>query len=182
MTFLNWKTLYNLSLPGNNLRHANDTTLMAESKEELKSLLMRVKEKSEKADLKLHIQKSKIMASSPITLWQIQKKKVETVIDFLFLGSNITAVSDCSHEIIRCMLLGRKAAGSQCEEPRPWQRSWRKGPDKTQRWDQASRTPLDFLEHLHPKPEPACFTVLCFKLILLTLQGGYPPPPFSGKS
>ena len=123
MTFLNWKTLYNLSLPGNNLRHANDTTLMAESKEELKSLLMRVKEKSEKAGLKLNIQKIKTMASSPITLWQIQKKKVETVIDFLFLGSNITAVSDCSHEIIRCMLLGRKAAGSQCEEPRPWQRS-----------------------------------------------------------
>ena len=92
-----------------NLRHADDTTLMAESKEELKSLLMRVKEDSEKAGLKLNIQKTKIKASSPITSWQIGGGKVETVAGFLFLGSEITMDSDCSHEIKRCLLLGRKA-------------------------------------------------------------------------
>ena len=83
----------------NNLRYAGDTTLMAESEEELKSLLMKVKEKSEKAGLKLNIQKSKIMASSPITSWQIEGEKVEAVTDFIFLGSKITADGDCSHEI-----------------------------------------------------------------------------------
>ena len=83
----------------NNLRYANDTTLMAERKEKLKSLLMKVKEKSEKVGLKLNIQKTKIMASSPITSWQIDGGKVETVIDFIFLGSKITADCDCSHEI-----------------------------------------------------------------------------------
>ena len=82
---------------------------MAESKEELKSLLMKVKEESEKAGLKLNIQKMKIMASSPITSWQIDGEKVETVTDFIFLGSKITADGDCSHEIKRCWLLGRKA-------------------------------------------------------------------------
>ena len=91
-----------------NLRHADDT-LMAESKEELKSLLMRIKEESEKAGLKLNIQKTKIKASSPITSWQIGRGKVETVASFLFLGSEITMDSDCSHEIKRCLLLGRKA-------------------------------------------------------------------------
>ena len=90
----------------NNLRYADDTTLIAESEEELKSLLMKVKEESEKADLKLNIQKNKIMASSPITSWQIDG---ETVTDFIFLGSKITADGDCSHEIKRCLLLGRKA-------------------------------------------------------------------------
>ena len=84
-------------------------TLMAESEEELKNLLMKVKEESEKADLKLNIQKTKIMASGPITLWQIEGKKVEVVTDFLFLGSIITMVGDCSYEIRRCLLLGRKA-------------------------------------------------------------------------
>ena len=93
----------------NNLRYADDTSLMAESEEELKSLLMKVKEKSEKAGLKLNIQKIKIMASVPITSWQIDGKKGETVTDFSFLGSKITADSDCSHEIKRCLLLGRKA-------------------------------------------------------------------------
>ena len=93
----------------NNLRYADDTTLMAESKEELKSLLMKVKDDSEKADLKLSIQKTKIMASSPITSWQIDGEKVETVTDFIFLGYKITADGDCSHEIKRCLLLGRKA-------------------------------------------------------------------------
>ena len=93
----------------NNLRYADDTTLMAESKEELKSLLMKVKEESETADLKFNIQKTKIMASGPITSWQIDGKKGETVTDFSFLGSKITADSDCSHEIKRCLLLGRKA-------------------------------------------------------------------------
>ena len=88
----------------NNLRYADDTTLMAESEEELKSLLMKVKEESEKVGLKLNIQKTKIMASGPITSWEI----VETVSDFIFLGSKITADGDCSHEIKRCLLLGRK--------------------------------------------------------------------------
>ena len=85
----------------NNLRYADDTTLMAESEEELKSLLMKVKEDSEKADLKLNIQKSKIMASGPITSWEIDGETMETVTDFIFLGSKITADGDCSHEIKR---------------------------------------------------------------------------------
>ena len=92
----------------NNLRYANDTTHMAESKEELKSLLMKVKEKSEKVGLKLNIQKTKIMASGPITSWQIDGETMETVKDFIFLGSKITADGDCSHEIKRRLLLGRK--------------------------------------------------------------------------
>ena len=91
----------------NNLRYADDTTLMAESKEELKSLLMKVKE-SEKVGLKLNIQKMKIMASSPITSWEIDGETVETAADFIFLVSKITADGDCSHEIKRCLLLGRK--------------------------------------------------------------------------
>ena len=93
----------------NNLRYTDGTTLMAESKEELKSLLMKVKEESEKSGLKLNIQKTKIMASNPITSWQTDGETVETVRDFIFLGSKITADGDCSHEIKRCMLLGRKA-------------------------------------------------------------------------
>ena len=93
----------------NNLRYAEDTTLMAETVEEIKSLLMKVKEENEKADLKLKIQKTKIMASSPITSWQIDGETVETVRDFLFLGSRITGDGDCSHEIKRLLLLGRKA-------------------------------------------------------------------------
>ena len=91
-----------------NLRYADDTTLMAESEEELKSLLMKVKEESEKVGLKLNIQKTKIVASSPITSWQIDGETVETVSDFIFLGSKITADGDCSHEIKRRLLLGRK--------------------------------------------------------------------------
>ena len=92
----------------NNLRYADDTTLMAESEEELKSLLMKVKEESEKVGLKLNIQKTKIMASSPITSWQIDGETVETVADFILGGSKITADCDCSHEIKRLLLLGRK--------------------------------------------------------------------------
>ena len=92
----------------NNLRYADDTTLMAESEEELKSLLMKVKGESEKVGLKLNIQKTKIMASSPITSWQIDGETVETVSDFIFWGSKITADGNCSHEIKRCLLLGRK--------------------------------------------------------------------------
>ena len=92
----------------NNLRYADDITLMAESEEELKSLLMKVKEKSVKVGLNLNIQKTKVMASGPITSWQIDGKTVETVSDFIFLGSQITADDDCSHEIKRCLLLGRK--------------------------------------------------------------------------
>ena len=92
----------------NNLRYTDDTTLIAESEEELKSLLMKVKEESEKVGLKLNIQKTKIMASGPITSWQIDGETVETVSDLTFLGSKITADGDCSHEIKRCLLLGRK--------------------------------------------------------------------------
>ena len=91
-----------------NLKYANDTTLMAESEEELKSLLMKVKEESEKVGLKLSIQKTKIMASGSITSWEIDGETVETVRHFIFLGSKITADGDCSHEIKRCLLLGRK--------------------------------------------------------------------------
>ena len=93
----------------NNLRYADDTTLMAESEEELKSLLMKVKEESEKVGLKRNIQKTKIMASRPITPWQIDGETVETVSDFIFGGSKITADGDCSHEIKRGLLLGKKA-------------------------------------------------------------------------
>ena len=92
----------------NNIRYADDTTLMAESEEELKALLMKVKEESEKVDLKLNIQKTKIMASGPITSWQIFGETMETVTDFIFLGSKITANGDCSHEIKRHLILGRK--------------------------------------------------------------------------
>ena len=97
----------------NNLRYADDTTLMAESEEELKSLLMKVKDESEKVGLKLNIQKTKIMASSPITSWQIDGETMETVIDFIFLGSKITADGDCSHEIK--MLAPWKKS---CDQPR----------------------------------------------------------------
>ena len=93
----------------NDLRYADDTTLIAESEEELKSLLMKVKEESEKVGLKLNIQKMKIMASSATTSWEIDGETVETVSDFIFLGSKITADGDCCHEIKRCLLLGRKA-------------------------------------------------------------------------
>ena len=92
----------------NNLRYADDTTFMAESEEELKSLLMKVKVESEKVDLKLNIQKTKIMASGPITSWEIDGETVETRSGFIFLGSKITADGDCSHEIKRCLLFGRK--------------------------------------------------------------------------
>ena len=93
----------------NNFRYADDTTLTAKSKKELKSLLLKVKEKSEKAGLKLNIKKTKIMAPGPITSWQIDRETVETGTGFIFLGSKITVDSDCSHEIKRCLLLGRKA-------------------------------------------------------------------------
>ena len=93
----------------NNLRYTDDTTLMAESKEKLKNLLMKVKEESGKAGLKLNIQKTKIMASGPITSWQIDGETMETVTDFISLGSKITADGDCSHEIKRYLLLGRKS-------------------------------------------------------------------------
>ena len=91
-----------------NIRYADDTTLMAESEEELKSLLMKVKEMSEKVGLNLNIQKTRVMASGPITSWEIDGETVETVSDFIFGGSKITADGDCSHEIKRCLLLGRK--------------------------------------------------------------------------
>ena len=101
-----------IKIPGrniNNFRYTDDTTLMAESKEELKSLLMKLKEENEKAGLKLNIQKTKITASSPITSWQIDAETMEPVRDFIFLGSKITADGDCSHEIKRRLFLGRKA-------------------------------------------------------------------------
>ena len=96
----------------NNPRYADDTTLMAESEEELKSLLMKVKEESEKGGLKLNIKKTKIMATGPITSWEIDGETVETVADFIFWGSKITADGDCSHEIKRSLLLGRKVMTS----------------------------------------------------------------------
>ena len=92
----------------NNFRYADDTTLMVESEEELKNLLMKVKEESKKVGLKVNIQKMKIMASGPITSWEIDGETVDTVADFIFLGSKITADGDCSHEIKRCLLLGKK--------------------------------------------------------------------------
>ena len=97
----------------NNLRYADDTTLMAESEEELKSLLIKVKEESDKVVLKLNIQKTKIMASSPITSWQIKEEMMETVTDFIFLGSKITVHGDCSHEIKTHLVLGSKAITNQ---------------------------------------------------------------------
>ena len=100
----------------NNLRYADDTTLMAESKEELQSLLMKVKEESEKVGLKLNIQKTKIMASGPITSWQIDGEIMETVVDFIVLGSIITADGDCSYEIKRPLLLGGKVRDKEVSE------------------------------------------------------------------
>ena len=104
-----WTVAKNARRNINNFRYADDTTLMAESEEELKSLLMKVKEESEKAGLKLDIQETKIMASHPITSWQIDGETMKTVADFIFLGSKITADGNCRHEIKRCLLLGRKA-------------------------------------------------------------------------
>ena len=98
----------------NNLRYADDTTLMAESEEELKSLLTKVKEESEKVGLKFNIQKTKIMTSGPITSWQVDGETMETVRDFIFFGSNITADGDCSHEIKRCLAPWKKC----CDQPR----------------------------------------------------------------
>ena len=108
---LDWKKQAGIKIARrniNNLRYADDVTLMAESEEELKSLLMKVKEQSENVGLKLNIQKTKIMASGPITSWEIDGEIVETVADFIFLGSKITTDGDCSHEIKRCLFLGRK--------------------------------------------------------------------------
>ena len=113
---MGWKTQPGIDIARrniNNLRYADDTTLMAESEEELKSLLMKVKEESEKAGLKLNIQKAKIMASGPITSWQINRETMETVTDFILGGSKITADGDCSHKIKRHLLLGRKAVTFQ---------------------------------------------------------------------
>ena len=105
-----WSTSFRIDKRNiNNLRYADDTTLIAESEEELKNLLMKVKEDSDKAGLKLNIQKTKIMASCPSTSWQIDGETMETVTDFIFLASKITADGDCSCEIKRCLLLGRKA-------------------------------------------------------------------------
>ena len=103
---LGWRKIAGRNI--NNLRYADDTTLMAESEEELKSLLMKVKVESEKVGLKLKVQKTKIMASGPITSWEVDGETVETVLDFIFLGFKITADGDCSHEIKRCLFLGRK--------------------------------------------------------------------------
>ena len=126
----------------NNLRYADDTTLIAESEEELKSLLMKVKEESEKVGLKLNIQKTKIMASRPITSWEIDGETVETVSDFIFLGSKITADGDFNHEIKRCLLLGRKVMtnlDSMLEKAMAthsctlaWKIPWTEEPDRLQ--------------------------------------------------
>ena len=109
----------------NNLRYADDTTLMAESEEELKGLLMKVKEESEKVGLRLNIQKTEIMASGPITSWQIDGETVKTVADFIFLGSKIIAVCDCSHEIKRCLLIGKNShAGRDWGQEEKGTRGW----------------------------------------------------------
>ena len=108
-SFSKWERNQDCQRNINNLRYVDDTTFMADSEEELKSLLMKVKVESEKAGLKLNIQKTKIMVSGPITSWQIGGETIETVTDFIFLGSKISADGDCSHEIKRCLLLGRKA-------------------------------------------------------------------------
>ena len=108
---LEWKKQAGIKIAGrniNHLRYADDTTLMAENEEELKSLLMKMKEESEKVGLKLNIQKTKIITSGPITSWEIDGETVETVSDFTFIGSKITADGDCSRETKRCLLLGRK--------------------------------------------------------------------------
>ena len=107
----------------NNLRYADDISLMAESEEKLKSLLRKLKEESEKVGLKLNIQKTKIMASGPITSWQTDGKTVETVRDFIFLGSKITTDGDCSHEIKRCLPLGRKAINQPRQHVKKQQKS-----------------------------------------------------------
>ena len=108
----------------NNLRYADDTTLMAESEEELKSLFMKVKEESEKVPLKLNIQKTKIVAFGPITSWQIDRETVETVADFIVLGSKITADGDCSHEIKRPLLLGGKVR-DEVTDSQTWLSDWK---------------------------------------------------------
>ena len=128
----------------NNLRYADETTLMAEREEELKSLLMKVKVESEKVGLKLNIQETKIMASGPITSWQIDRETVETVSDFIFLGSKITTDCDCSHEIKRHLLFGRKVM-TNCGEPAggtpPMAKVMRKEARHTQRRDRALNPP-----------------------------------------
>ena len=112
---LGWKKhKLELRVPGEISRYADDTTLMVESEEELKSLLMKVKEESEKVGFKLYIQKTKIMASSPIISWQIDRETVQTVTYFIFLDSKITADGDCSHEIKTCLLFGRKVMTNLC--------------------------------------------------------------------
>ena len=118
----------------NNLRYADDTTLMAESKEELKSFLLKVKEESEKVGLKLNIQKTKIMASGPITSWQIDGETVETVTDFIFGGSKIIADGDCSNEIKRRLLLGRKVMtnGTPLQYSFAWKIPWTEEPGRLQ--------------------------------------------------
>ena len=116
----------------NNLRYADDTTLMAESEEELKSLLMKVKEESEKVGLKLNIQKTKIKASGPITSWEIDGETVETVADFIFLGSQITADGDCSHEIKGRLLLGMEKEMATHSNILAWRIPWMEEPGRLQ--------------------------------------------------
>ena len=123
----------------NNLRYADDTTFMAESKEELKSLLMKVKEEREKLGLKLNIQKTRIMACGPITSWEIDGETVETVSDFFLGGSKITADGDCSHEIKRCLLLGRKVMATH-SSTLAWRIPWREEPARLQSMGSQSRT------------------------------------------
>ena len=116
----------------NHLRFSDDINLMAEIEEELKSLLMRMKEESEKAGLKLNIQKRKIIASGPITPWQIDRKKVETMADFIFLGSKVTADSDCSNEIKRLLVLGMEKAMATHSSTLAWKIPWAEEPGRLQ--------------------------------------------------
>ena len=160
----------------NNLRYADDTTLMAESEEELKNLLMKVKEESEELGLKLNIQKLKIMASGPITSWEIDVETLEIVSDFILGGSKITADGDCSREIKRCLLLGGKVMTNvDCREPAraipPMTRSC--GRDlisKASGLEGALWTSLSIC----PQTRIVCHTILCLSPTLLALTGGYP--------
>ena len=164
------------------MRHESEIRSEILGEEELKSLLMKVKVESEKVGLKINIQKTKIMASGPITSWELDGETVEIVSDFIFLCSKITADSDCSHEIKRCLLLGRKVM-TNCWVPAwgspPVANVMRNEAQHMQRCDQASEVPLEILEHLPPKPESAYFIALCSHH--LWLYGCCPPPPLSEK-
>ena len=165
----------------NNLRYAADTTLMAESEEELKSLLMKVKEESEKVGLKLNIQKTKIMASGPITSWEIDGETVETVSDFSYGGSKITGDGDCSHEIKRRLLLGRKViVGGQHEALHLWQRLWGRSLDIRKGGIEPQESPWKS-SSIYPHNQSLPTLLLCALTYTSDFTGGFPSPPLLEK-